>query len=350
MSIIQYRMKGLSPMNSFLKKIVSGCVVLALAMSVSVSAFADTFKDMPNDWRTEALENAVKNGLLSGFEDGTIGADSAVTRAQMAAIIVRALGAKEAADLSSFVDVSPNKWYYNEFAKAVYMNAFSGDTDKKLNPNSPITFQECFTVLSRVFGLSNRIDTEEAEKLLASYPDGSEVSGWARVYYASLLQDGYWDGGMTKLLKPKEYINRGEFAVVMDNLVKTYITEPGEYTELPEGNVLVRCDGVILDGLTFDSDVIIADAVSVDGVSLKDVVLNKRLVMRGCASPCVVEYETADGGIGTETTYTKNACSLSGAVYDVQVIAPYISINLSQVKFAKAHCEKGSRIHFGSIG
>ncbi len=343
-------MKGLSPMNSFVKKIISGCVVLAIVLSVSAPAFADTFKDMPNDWRTTALENAVKNGLLSGFEDGTIGADSAVTRAQMAAIIVRALGAKEAADISSFTDVNSQKWYYNEFAKAVYMNAFSGDTDKKLNPNNPITFQECFTVLSRVFGLSNRINEEEAEKLLAAYPDGSEVSKWARVYYASLLQGGYWNGGTTKLLKPKEYINRGEFAVVMDNLVKTYITEPGEYTELPEGNVVVRCDGVVFNGLVFDSDVIIADGVSVDGVTLNDVILNKRLVMRGCASPGEVEYETIDGTIATEIKYTKNACSLSGAVYDVQVIAPYISISLAKTRFAKAHCEGDSQIHFGSMG
>lgn len=337
-------------MNSFVKKIISGCVAAAVVISVSASAFAATFKDMPNDWRAAALENAVKNGLLSGFEDGTIGADSAVTRAQMAAIIVRALGAKEASDISSFVDVKPNAWYYNEFAKAVYMNAFSGTPDKKLNPNTPITFQECFTVLSRVFGLSNRINADEAEKLLAAYPDGSEVAKWARVYYASLLQGGYWNGGTTKLLKPKEYINRGEFAVVMDNLVKTYITEPGEYKELPEGNVVIRCDGVVLDGVEFNSDVIIADGVSVDGVTLKNVLLNKRLVVRGCASPGVVEYPTIDGGVGTQIQYTKNACSISGAIYDIQVVAPYISVNLANVVFAKVHCESGSQVHLGSMG
>lgn len=337
-------------MNSFVKKLISGCVVAAVVISVSASAFADTFKDMPDDWRTTAIENAVKNGLLSGFEDGTIGADSAVTRAQMAAIIVRALGAKEAADISSFVDVNPNAWYYNEFAKAVYMNAFSGTPDKKLNPNTPITFQECFTVLSRVFGLDNRLKDDEAEKLLAAYPDGSEVSKWARKYYAALLQGGYWDGGATKLLKPKEYIKRGEFAVVMDNLVKTYITEPGEYKELPEGNVVVKCDGVVIDGVEFNSDVIIADAVSVDGVTLKDVLFNKRLVVRGCASPGTVEYPTIDGGVGTEIKYTKNACSISGAIFDVQVMAPYISVNLADVVFAKVHCVTGSQVHFGTMG
>lgn len=337
-------------MNSFVKKVAAVCAMVAVSLSVSVTAFADTFSDMPNDWRTGAIENAVKNGLLSGMGDGTISPDTAVTRAQMAAIIVRALGAGESADISSFTDVSEDKWYYNEFAKAVYMNAFSGDTDNRLNPDSPITFQECFTVLSRVFGLCNRITEEETEKYLSSYPDGSEVAEWARNYYASVLKGEYWNGGTSKLLRPKEYIKRGEFAVVMDNLIKTYITEPGEYKELPEGNVLVKCDGVVLDGLNFNSDVIIADAVSPDGVSLKDVVLYKRLVIRGCASPGEVEYELEDGNTATQISYTKNAFSLSGAVYDIQVLAPYISINISDVRFGSLHIAKDSQIHFGTIG
>ena len=39
----------------------------------------------------------------------------------------------------------------------------------------------------------------------------------------------------------------------MDKLVTTYIDTPGTYKELPKGNTLVRCDGVIFDGVTFDN-------------------------------------------------------------------------------------------------
>ncbi|MDW7670023.1 MAG: S-layer homology domain-containing protein [Bacillota bacterium] len=47
-----------------------------------LDAFAQTtnFSDMPEDWSTQALENAVKNGLLNGA-DGKIMPKENLTRA-----------------------------------------------------------------------------------------------------------------------------------------------------------------------------------------------------------------------------------------------------------------------------
>ena len=147
-------------MNKSFKKLASCLLSAAVAVSAYAGVFAESFSDMPNDWRTAAIENAVANGLISGMGDGTVAPDANITRAQMAAIIVRALGARNAADISMFADVSQDAWYYDELAKAVYMNAFSGD-GQNMNPENNITFQECFTVLSRVFGLYYR--TTEAD-------------------------------------------------------------------------------------------------------------------------------------------------------------------------------------------
>ena len=40
----------------------------------------------------------------------------------------------------------------------------------------------------------------------------------------------------------------------MDKLFKNYIDEPGTYTSLPEGNTLIRCDGVVLQNVTTGKD------------------------------------------------------------------------------------------------
>src|SRR5665647_163637 len=77
------------------------------------------FTDMPNDWSTTALENAVNNGLLVG-DNGKIMANDNLTRAQMAAIVNRAFGTTEKASLSSYTDVAANAWYYDDMAKAVH--------------------------------------------------------------------------------------------------------------------------------------------------------------------------------------------------------------------------------------
>ena len=76
-----------------MKKIVSYIVVLCLAFSLmQVAAVAEeiSFADMPDNWATDALQKAANNGLLSGYDDGTIRPDNNLTRAEMAAIMVRA--------------------------------------------------------------------------------------------------------------------------------------------------------------------------------------------------------------------------------------------------------------------
>lgn len=338
-------------MNNFVKKLVSACLSTAIAVSMTTAVFAaETFTDMPNDWRTTAIENAVKNGLISGMGDGTVAPDANITRAQMAAIIVRALGATQEADISGFVDVSSNKWYYKELSKAVYMQAFSGDDQKRMNPENNITFQECFVVLSRVFGLDIRTTAESAKAALSLFQDGSGVAGWAVPYYGSIVANGYWAGGEEGLLTPKDYITRGEFAVVMDNLVKTYVSEPGDLKELPTtGNIVVRCDDAVLDGLQLKGDVIIGDGVSAGKISMKDVNIDGRLVLRGCATPGYVEKTDSEGNVKKEYTCIGIGCSPSGSIFDVQIIAPYIGVNLANVNFKKAHGVKNSKVHLGEI-
>ncbi len=339
-------------MNKSVKKIISTLLASAILLSVSAVAFADevevsetkqVFTDMPDDWRTEAIQNAVDNGLISGVGDGKVAPDAPITRAQMAAIIVRALGAKEKADISVYTDVDENAWYYDELAKAVYMNAFSGDGNN-MYPDKEITFQECFTVLSRVFALDLALKSktdaypapaetyyfiEDYENSLSLYADANLVADWAKLYYGSIVYGGYWSGGEQMLLRPTEYITRGEFAVVMDNLVEMYITEPGVVTELPEGNIVVRANDVVLDNIKHKGNVIIADSVEPEKVSLNDVEIDGRLVFRGCAAPGYVDDIDDEGNVvGQKLRYTTFVgCTPTGKATRVVLAVPYIFID-----------------------
>jgi len=279
-------------MNKILKKIMPAVLITSLAASTVASAA--TFPDMPNDWTTAALENAVTNGLLGGFDDGTIRPNDNITRAQMATIVVRSFGATESADISIFSDVTSTDWYYDAFSKAVQMKAFNGNDLNQLNPNNPITFQECFKVVACVFGLI--ADTEEYAAdskykndlqmqdltVLDKFSDGAEVADWAKPYVAAIVSGGYWEG-LDGKLTPNAYITRAQFAVLMDNMVKTYITEPGTYTDLGEGNIMIKVSDVIIDGLNTTDNVIISDGVAETekSVSFVNSTVNGRLVVRG---------------------------------------------------------------------
>lgn len=277
-------------MNNVLKKFVPA--VLAISIFSGASVYAAEFPDMPNDWTTQSLQKAVDNGLLGGFDDGTIRPDNNITRAQMATIIVRSFGATQSSDISRFTDVSQGDWFYDAFSKAVQMQAFNGDDRNLLNPNNPITFQECFKVVASVFGLiantreekeykPNDIDIQDLS-VLNIFADGPEVSDWAKPYVAAIVSGGYWDGIDGKLT-PKAYITRAQFAVLMDNMVETYITEPGTYKDLPEGNIMIKSEDVTVDGIVSDNNIIISDGVkeTENGIKIINATLNGRLVIRG---------------------------------------------------------------------
>lgn len=317
--------------------------ILSFAMLFGSVASAATFSDMPSSPEAQnAIENAVKNGIISGYTDGTFKPDAYITRAEMASIITRACGATADGNISSFGDVSPDKWYYSSVAKAYEMGALSG-SDGKMNPDNFITFQECFTVLSNVFDLvpeyvivngvnatdipantalatvNNRLRLYDIS-VLEKFSDSSSVADWAKIYVAGVVAHGGWYG-IDNNLTPTKNITRLQFAMVMDNLFKNYIDEPGTYTNLTAGNILVRCNGAILKDITTSDDIYIADGVSPNGVTLDNIKTNGRLVIRGCATPTVDENGAVSwGDVGLTI---KN-----GYFEKVRIIRPYINVNM----------------------
>lgn len=254
-----------------MKKISILILTLGVMLVLSLSAFA-SFSDMPQGADGEVLQKAVDNGLINGFEDGTVQPNTPITRAQMAAIMSRAMNAEEAADLSSFVDVKAGDWYYDAMAKAVYMDAFKGDDQSRLNPNNTISRQEAFIVLCRIFDVpDNNI------KALGNFIDGKQVAPWATVETRSIAAAGYL--GDISTIRPLDAMTRLEFAQIMDKIVTTYIDEDGEYSSLPDGNVLVRAKNVSFKGVKTDDVVFIGDGVK-ENMNFTDCVI-ERLVVRG---------------------------------------------------------------------
>ena len=110
----------------------------------------------PNNWAREPLMFAVRNGILQGRGDYNLDPTGRATRAEMAAMLVRLLGAKEQGDLSPYRDLNPAAWYNRELSAAVSLGIFNGVSATQMAPMRSITRQEAFTVLARAFGLYPR--------------------------------------------------------------------------------------------------------------------------------------------------------------------------------------------------
>lgn len=242
------------------------------AAAINTASGAQVFSDMPDNWATEALESAVANRLLEGY-NGKIMPNSPLTRAQMAAIITRAFGVASKADLSGFSDVSSSDWFYDSIAAACHMGVMQGHGGK-MDPGSPITREQAFTVLARALKL------QPAESANMIFADADEISDWARGHIYAMINAGCIHGAGGRL-KPKSSITRAEFAQVMHNIFARYIGEAGTYTEVADGNILVRVPGVTLKNVTIRGDLIIGDGVGEGDLKLENVTIKGRLVVRG---------------------------------------------------------------------
>ena len=277
------------------------------AMLLSTNAFAavpSDFSDFPTDWSAPAMTHAVQNGLLNG-SDGKILPKGLLTRAQMATMVNRAFASSAKASLTSFTDMVPGVWHYDEMAKSVQMGAFQG-ADGKLSPNDPITREQAFAVLARAFGLA-----DGKASSLDKFSDGTQVSSWARGAVAALVEQGYVTGA-DGALNPQSYITRAEFAQVMDALVATYADQDLK-DQTVEGNLILRTNST-LENVTVKGDLILADGVS--AASLKNVTVTGRLVVRGGTDGVKLTKSTAKGGIRLANPNGTPKLTMDGKAYN----------------------------------
>jgi hypothetical protein len=94
---------------------------------------------------------------LNGYTDGTFRPDNPITRAEFAAVIVRALGLEAAAGMLEgvpvgFPDVPANHWANGYIAVASSQGVVQGYPDGTFNPGANVTYAEAIAMIVRALG------------------------------------------------------------------------------------------------------------------------------------------------------------------------------------------------------
>ena len=150
-----------------MKKVLS--IVLSIAMVVCLAptmAFAATTSAQADaaysDTKGTACEGAVNVlsalGVVDGFTDGTYKPEQVVTRAQMAKLIVTALGVADyaSAKTSKFTDMSAATWAIPYVEYASNLNIVNGVGNNKFNPNGNVTYEQAATMIVRALGYTDK--------------------------------------------------------------------------------------------------------------------------------------------------------------------------------------------------
>jgi alpha-tubulin suppressor-like RCC1 family protein/alpha-acetolactate decarboxylase len=181
------------------------------------------FKDVVGHWAEEAVNEMGSRMVVSGIDDDLYNPNQAITRAEFAAIIVRAMGLKENRGATPFSDVRSSDWYSGAVLTALDYGLISGYEDGTFRPQQRITREQAMVMIARameVTGLSDKLPDKDANKIMQSYVDAIQVSVWARDSVADVLQAGIITGRSNSQLAPQAFITRAEVAVIIQRLLQ----------------------------------------------------------------------------------------------------------------------------------
>ncbi len=111
-----------------------------------------------SDWAKDIVATAYKYGVLRGDETGEIRPQGIVTRAEMVAIVIRALNVQVAQAAAEFTDVANDAWYAKDIAAASELGLVNGYEDGSFKPENTITRAEAFVIFNRVYTLRTALE------------------------------------------------------------------------------------------------------------------------------------------------------------------------------------------------
>ncbi len=180
------------------------------------------FTDMNNHWGETAVNDLASRMILNGVDRDHFQPNAAITRAEFAAVIVRALGLPNTQE-TAYHDVTLNDWYAGPVAAAKEYGIINGYEDGTFRPTQSITRQEAMAIMARVTILvdQERANTAEvdSDKLLSTYTDAAQIADWAK---AGVLSAIHYElaGGADGQLRPAAEITRVETAAMIQRLLR----------------------------------------------------------------------------------------------------------------------------------
>jgi len=181
------------------------------------------FSDMADHWARDTVNNMGSRMIIEGTGNGRFSPDREITRAEFAAIIVRALGLALEKGPSVFTDVSDSDWYSSAVRTAHAYGLLNGYTDGTFRPHEKITREQAMVVISRAMeltGLKAKLPAQSADDTLAPYTDAAHASGWALSSIAEVVQAGIVNGRSDGTLAPQDHITRAEAAAMIERLLQ----------------------------------------------------------------------------------------------------------------------------------
>ncbi|NGZ76539.1 Ig-like domain-containing protein [Saccharibacillus alkalitolerans] len=172
-------------------------------------------RDISGHWSEAAVKQAIGEGFVSGYPDGTFRPDAIVTRAEYALVLMNVLNGHASGAAVSFTDASEiGAWAQTAVSQAVQLGILTGYADGSVRPNAGITRAEMAVMAARALKLS------AGSGARTSFSDDSSIPVWAKDAAEVLKKAGVIQGTGANTFKAAAETTRAEAVTLLMNLRK----------------------------------------------------------------------------------------------------------------------------------
>ena len=137
------------------------------------------FTDVTKNWAYPGIQYCVTHGIMGGMGDGTFAPTGTTTRAQIVQILYNLEGTPAVSGTTPFTDLTAN-WYKPAILWAYQNNVVAGTSPTTFDPERPVTREQIAVILTQYMFHVLKMNRTWTPADLSTFPDGAQVSGWAK--------------------------------------------------------------------------------------------------------------------------------------------------------------------------
>ena len=139
----------------------------------------EMFSDVTKNWAYPGIQYCVTHGIMGGMGDGTFAPTGTTTRAQIVQILYNLEGTPAVSGTTPFTDLTAN-WYKPAILWAYQNNVVAGTSPTTFDPEGPVTREQIAVILTQYMFHVLKMERMWTPADLSTFPDGAQVSGWAK--------------------------------------------------------------------------------------------------------------------------------------------------------------------------
>lgn len=176
-------------------------------------------KDLAGHWGAAEIQTLLAQGIVNGYPDGTFRPERPVTRAELAVILVQALGwSSPKPPPLFFADTAETPaWAKEAIGVAQAQKLFFGYPDGTFRPQQSLTREEAAVVFGRVLEAFGFLPPPPE---IIPWEDKGEISLWAREISIRLFAADVFKGRTPGRFVPRGIITRAEACVALSRLLQ----------------------------------------------------------------------------------------------------------------------------------